>query len=76
MSVVAVGAVVMEDSQALASWMTDELLEKTQKVWSKVYGRSVTQFEAVQILRNVKRLAELVYRPKGEPPLAMVMAAA
>ena len=76
MSVVAVGSVVVEDSQALASWMTDELLEKTQKVWSKVYGRSVTQFEAVQILRNVKRLAELVYRPKGEPPLAMVMAAA
>lgn len=72
----AVVAAVIEDSQALAGWMTDELLEKTQKVWSKVYGRSVTQFEVVQILRNVKRLAELVYRPKGEPPLAMAMAAA
>jgi hypothetical protein len=70
MSVVAVSTTGMDDPQALAGWMSSELLEKTQKVWSKVYGRSITQFEAVQILRNVKRMAELVYRPKGEIPLA------
>ncbi len=75
MSISAVGAVVVEDSQALAGWMTKELLEKTQTVWSKVYGRSVSQFEAVQILRNVKRLAELVYRSKDLPPVAVAMAA-
>jgi len=75
MSMSSVGAAVVEDSHAIASWMSKELVEKTRAVWSKVYGRSVSEFEAVQILRNVKRLAELVYRSHDLPPVAMAMVA-
>lgn len=41
------------------AWMTDELIAETQRVWSPYYGRDLTPDEAVEILRNVKRFAEL-----------------
>ena len=41
-------------------WITDDLLQYTQDVWSKAYGREVSEDEAVEILLNVKRLAELM----------------
>lgn len=50
------------------SWITDELIADTRKVWSKVYGRLLEPNEAVEILMNVRRLAEVVLeiRRKGE----------
>ena len=50
------------------SWITDELMEDTRKVWSKVYGRVISPAEAVEILMNVKKLAEVIMdaQQKGE----------
>ncbi len=41
------------------AWMTDELIAETQRVWSPHYGRELSHEEAVEILRNVKRFAEV-----------------
>jgi hypothetical protein len=50
----------MEGAQAVPGWVTDELLAKTRTVWSRVYGREVPVAEAVEILVNVKALAEVL----------------
>jgi DNA helicase HerA-like ATPase len=42
------------------SWITDDLLHHTQQVWSRAYGRTVTENEAIEMLLNVKRLAEVI----------------
>ena len=49
-------------------WITDELLEQTRKVWSKMYGRVISPNEAVEILMNVKKFAEVIMEAeqKGE----------
>jgi hypothetical protein len=41
------------------AWMTDELIAETKRVWSPRYGRDLSTDEAVEILRNVKRFAEV-----------------
>jgi len=41
-------------------WITDELLQETRKVWSRMYARTITVNEAVEILENVKRLGEVL----------------
>lgn len=40
------------------SWMTDELVEDTRRIWSPVYGRDISKDEAMEMLTNVKRFAE------------------
>lgn len=49
------------------SWISDDLIADTRKVWSKVYGRVLAREEAVEILMNVRRLAEVALdvRRKG-----------
>lgn len=49
-------------TQVGAAWITDDLLRDTRRVWSKAYGRVITPAEAVEILMNVKRLAEAVLK--------------
>lgn len=46
------------------AWISDELLAKTQRVWSKAYGRPVGVEEAVEILTNVKHLAQALMKAK------------
>ena len=48
------------------AWISEEILAKTREVWSKAYGRVVSAEEAVEILRNVKNLAEVLYRARKE----------
>ena len=48
------------------AWITPELLEKTQRVWSKAYRRPVDEEEATTILANVRRLAEVLLKAKRE----------
>jgi hypothetical protein len=48
-------------------WITDELVEDTRRVWSPVYGRVLSDEEAVEILTNVKRFAEVILNTKGGP---------
>ena len=38
--------------------MTDELIADTQRVWSKQLGRDIPRDEAIEMLMNVKRIAE------------------
>jgi len=49
-----------------AKWITDELLLETREVWSEVYGRELTTEEAVEILINIKNLAEVLLDMKDE----------
>lgn len=44
------------------AWITDDLLRYTREVWSKAYGREVSEDEAIEMLVNVKRLAEVMLK--------------
>ena len=46
------------------AWISDELLAKTRRVWSKAYGRPISTEEAVEILTNVKRMAQVLLKAK------------
>ena len=35
-------------------WVKDDLITNTIDVWSKVYGRSISEAEAVEILLNLR----------------------
>jgi len=48
------------------AWISDELLAETIEVWSEQYGRRIDVDEAVEILVNVKRLAQALIRAKQE----------
>jgi len=48
------------------AWITDELIAETRRTWSPIYGRVISDDEAVEILVNVKRLAEVLMRAKRE----------
>lgn len=42
------------------AWVSDELIAETQRLWSVRYGREVAVDEAIEILHNVKRFAEML----------------
>ena len=42
------------------AWVSDDLITETQRLWSARYGREVSEDEAIEILRNVKRFAEML----------------
>ena len=44
------------------AWITDDLLRYTREVWSRAYGREVSEEEAIEMLVNVKRLAEVMLK--------------
>ena len=46
------------------AWIPDDLLARTRRVWSRAYGRPVGAEEAVEILVNVKHMAEALIRAK------------
>jgi len=49
-------------------WLSDERIAETRRVWSKAYGRVISEDEAVEILMNVRRLAEvLLLAEEGKP---------
>jgi hypothetical protein len=48
------------------AWITDELIEDTRRVWSRAYGRVLSADEAVEIIMNVKRLAEVLLKAQRE----------
>lgn len=49
-----------------AAWITDDMIEDTKQHWSPRYQRELSSAEAVEILMNVKRLAQLLIRIGGE----------
>ena len=48
------------------AWISDALLAETIDVWTEAYGRPVSEAEAIEILRNVGRLAEALLEAKRE----------
>ena len=47
-------------------WLSDERVAETRRVWSKAYGRVISNDEAEEILMNVRRLAEVLLRAEEE----------
>ena len=47
-------------------WLSDELVADTRRVWSVAYGRVISVDEAVEILNNVRRLADVMLRAQRE----------
>ncbi len=43
-------------------WLSDERIAEARRVWSKAYGRVISEDEAIEILTNVRRLAEILLR--------------
>jgi hypothetical protein len=59
-----------EISFAESTWADEDLVLKTQTVWSKVYGREISRPEALGMLSTVRWLAktlkaEVVRRSQG-----------
>jgi hypothetical protein len=48
------------------AWITDELIAEHRRVWSKAYRRPISAEEAVEIIMNIRRLAEAVMRADSE----------
>ncbi len=48
------------------AWISDALLAETVEVWSEAYGRPLDEDDAIEILRNVKRLGEALLDAKRE----------
>lgn len=47
-------------------WLSDEQIAETRRVWSKAYGRVISEDEAIEILTNVRGLAEILLRAEEE----------
>ena len=47
-------------------WLSDERIAEARRVWSKAYGRMISDDEAIEILTNVRRFAEIVLRAEEE----------
>jgi hypothetical protein len=47
-------------------WLSDERIAEARRVWSKEYGRVISEDEAIEILMNVRRLAEVLLRAEEE----------
>ena len=47
-------------------WLSDERIAETRCVWSNAYGRVISNDEAVEILMNVRRLAEVLLHAEEE----------
>lgn len=46
------------------AWITDEAIADTRRVWSPYYGRDLTEDEAIEILMNVKGLAQTLVQTR------------
>ena len=47
-------------------WLSDERVVEARRVWSKAYCRVISVDEAVEILMNVRRLAQVLLRAEQE----------
>lgn len=48
----------------LPDWVSEDLLSETRHVWSQAYDRDVDDDEALEILANVRRLAEVLWKAR------------
>ena len=50
---------------ATPEWITSDLIRDTQDVWSPMYGRLVSEEEAVEMLLNVSHLYDVLEKPSN-----------
>jgi hypothetical protein len=48
----------------LPAWISEERLAETRQVWSQAYERKIDDDEALEILANVRRLAEVLWKAR------------
>ena len=48
------------------AWITEELIAEHRRVWSKYYRRPVSRTEALEIIHNLRRFAEVVLQAGRE----------
>ena len=48
------------------AWITPTLLAENQQAWSKAYGRNLSEAETVEIIMNLRRLAEALLQANKE----------
>jgi hypothetical protein len=48
------------------AWITDDLVTRTRDVWGRASGQAVSESEAIEILLNVKRFAEITMYSRRE----------
>jgi len=46
--------------------LSEERIAEARRVWSKAYGRVLRDDEAIEIVMNVRRLAEVLLRAEEE----------
>ena len=54
------------DGPLETQWMSEELIARTQDVWSRYLEREVDRDEAIEILLNVKRIAMVFHQARQE----------
>jgi len=60
------GAQPVSNRPLAQAWITPTLLTENQQAWSKAYGRNLSEPETVEILMNLRRLAETLLRANKE----------
>lgn len=54
-----------EERQPVPGWIDEELLARTRRVWAEDRGQILTDAEAVEILENLRRLAEVLLKARA-----------
>jgi len=54
-----------EDVRSFHPWVSEYLFVETRRVWTRAYGREVSDCEVIEILVNVRRLAETLLNAAG-----------
>lgn len=54
-----------EDPRSYHPWVSESLFIETRRVWTRAYGRDVTDTEVIEILVNVRRLTETLLNAAG-----------
>jgi hypothetical protein len=54
-----------EDVRSFHPWISEVLFTETRRVWSRAYGREISDSEVIEILVNVRRLAETLLNAAG-----------
>jgi hypothetical protein len=47
-------------------WLSPERIAETRRFWSRAYGRVISDDDAIEILTNVRGLAEVLLRTGEE----------
>lgn len=55
------GSVHHEHNHAVPEWIEHNLVEETIRIWQPLYGHSLTQSDALDLLINVGQILDLTF---------------